>query len=48
MNKRCFEEVKLVMGLHHKCIKVVEFMILLHHGSSKGGEARVEALPHGL
>ena len=33
VTKRCHEATKLVMGLHHKSLKVVELMIEFHHGS---------------
>ena len=42
MTNRCLEVEKLVS------LKVVEFMMELHHGSSKWGEASVEASPHRL
>ena len=44
VTKRCLKMVKEVVGLYHQSIKVVEFMIKLHHGRSKKGKASVEAL----
>ena len=46
MTKRCREVMKLVMGLRHKSLKVMEFMMELHHRNSKKDEASVEALPY--
>ena len=44
----CPKVVKLVMGLHHQRYKKMEFMMELHHGSSKEGEASVGASSHGF
>ena len=40
--------VKLVMGLHHGNLKVVDFIIEFHHGSPKEGEASIEVSSHRL
>ena len=40
--------MKLVMGLHYKSSMVMEFIMELHCGSPKEGEASVEASPHGF
>ena len=48
VSKRCFEVVKLVMGLHRESLKVVVFMMELHHMNLKGYEANMEASSYGL
>ena len=46
--KRCYEMVKLKIELHHRSLKVVEFMKEFHYKSLKRGEASMEELSHGL
>ena len=48
MTKRYSRIVKLMIGLHHKNLKVVKFLMELHHGSSKRDEANVQALLYRL
>ena len=45
---KCPVIMKSMMGLYHRSLKVVVFMMELHHGSSKGGEASVKASLHGF
>ena len=48
VSKRYPRVVKLEMGLHHKSLKVMEFMIELHHESLIEDESSVDASPHRL
>ena len=43
--KRCLGVVKLMMGLHHMNLKVMEFIMELDHENSKDSEASVGASP---
>ena len=48
MTKRCLRMVKQVIWLYYKSLKVMEFIMELHHGTPKDYEASKEASPHGL
>ena len=48
VNKESLKMVKLVIGLCHRNLKMVEFIIELYYGSSEESEASVKASPHGL
>ena len=48
VNKRYHRVVKLETEFQHENLKVVKFIMELHYGSSKEGEASVKALLHGL
>ena len=48
VTKRCHKVVKLEMGLHHGSLKVVEFIIELHHKSPVRSEVSVKALSYRL
>ena len=46
VNKEYPRVENLVIKFHQGSLKVVEFIMELHHESPKDGEASIEALPH--